>query len=296
MILKAMKHTITNEFLSVGVLEKGAELASIFDLDSSKEYMWQADDPKYWGRHSSILFPVIGACNEGVVRVGGRSYPMPKHGIVRNAQFELLDTAKDTITFVLRSTESTREHYPFDWRLNVTYKLQKKTLQVEYEVINDDEVSLPYSIGGHPAFNCPLDTSLERSDYSLVFNQNEYQKSPKIDKDGLISKESDTILNHSKSIHITDELFDEDALILTAPKSNKVTLQSDSKRELEFSFNGFSHLGIWSSHRTAPFVCIEPWCGIADPVGYTGDIYSKIGMLELAPKATSKHSHFITIL
>ncbi|MFT4569031.1 MAG: galactose mutarotase-like enzyme [Saprospiraceae bacterium] len=293
---RMIMHTIENEYLRVGVLGKGAELASILELDKQQEYIWQANDPKFWGRHSSILFPVIGACNNDVIRLDGKLYPMPKHGIVRNAKFEIGNKSKDQIVFVLKSSSETREHYPFDWTLKVYYELVEKSLSVIYEVTNDDLEDLPYSIGAHPAFNCPNDKGKKRSDYSLIFDKEEYQDSPRIDSNGLILEDAVNILNESNAIRIKDNLFENDALILTHYKSSKVSLQVKDNPEIEVSIEGFSHLGIWSNPEVPPFVCIEPWCGIADPVGYEGNMHSKPGILLLAPRAVARHTHVISVL
>ncbi len=292
-----MNHTIGNEYLKVGILERGAELASLVDLSDQKEYIWQADDSRFWGRHSSILFPVIGACNNDIIRVNGHSYPMPKHGIVRNAKFDIEKKASDQIVFILKSTLETKKHYPFDWTLKIHYALVERSLSITYEVINDNEVELPYSIGGHPAFRCPIQDGLRRSEYNLEFDKEEYQNSPKIDHNGLISKETINILDGSNKINLEDHLFDEDAIILTQLKSTKVAIRSNigTGSALEVTFDGFTHLGIWSNPGVPPFVCIEPWCGIADPIGYEGDICSKPGILNLAPQCAARHTHIVKI-
>ena len=290
-----MKHTIQNEYLSVGAQENGVELVSMIELSINKEYMWQANDPEYWARHSSILFPVIGACNNGEIKVAGKSHPMTKHGLVRNSDFQLEEKTSDEMSFTLSSSDQTKIHYPFDWTLKIRYRLIGKTLSITYKVFNDGDVDLPYSIGAHPAFNCPMDEGLQRSDYSLVFDQEETQYSPQIDPEGLISSKTVNIMNQSKTITIEDDLFSEDALILTNLNSSKVSLESIGGSSLTFSFKGFTHLGIWASPGNAPFVCIEPWCGIADPVGYQGEIYTKPGILRLAPNSVSEHTHIISL-
>lgn len=288
---------IENENIRVGVKAIGAELASLQELSTGIEYMWQANDPRFWSRHSSILFPVIGAVNRGIITVEGKEYVMDKHGFARNSRFVLVSHGSDSMTWQLVSSKDTRWRYPFEWRLRVTYRLIYNGVSVIYEVTNEGTDDMPFSIGGHPAFNCPMVEGLRRSDYDLVFERHETQHSPLITEGGLISEATYSLLEDGQIIHVSDELFERDALILRDFNSSHVTLQATtSELALRVSLSGFRQLGIWSSHRDAPFVCIEPWLGMADPVGFDGELAHKPGMIILQPDEMHSCIHDISIV
>lgn len=100
---------LKNDKFTIRVSEKGAELQSIKDADG-KEYLWQAD-PKYWGRHSPILFPIVCSVNNETYRVDGEEYHLPRHGFARDAEFKLIAQGERKITFALESSEETRKVY-----------------------------------------------------------------------------------------------------------------------------------------------------------------------------------------
>jgi len=287
--------TIQNDLIQVGVNEKGAELASIQSVRTGLEYMWEAD-AQYWGRHSCILFPVIGAVNQGVIRVDGKSYPMSKHGIVRDRDFELIELTETSMTLAVASNEETKVQFPFDWELQVTYEIEGSTCHVNYEVYNEGESDMPFSIGAHPAFNCPIYGDQERSDYKLVFDEAESQVSPLIDESGLISTASKSILDNTNELSLPKDLFDQDALIMQDFKSKEVAFVGPSgKSSLTVRFEDFTHLGIWSKNQQSPFVCIEPWFGIADPSGFEGEFKDKPGVVTIEAEEAFSCRHSITV-
>ena len=150
-------HVIENEFLKVAVAPHGAELCSIYDKVKQHEAVWQAD-PAYWNRHAPVLFPFVGKVNEGVYRYKGQSYPMGQHGFARDMEFTLVEETADSITFRLCDNEESRAKYPFAFELTITHRLQGRTVTVEWKVRNPSATEpLYFSIGGHPAFNCPAD-------------------------------------------------------------------------------------------------------------------------------------------
>ena len=286
---------IKNEFITVGINPKGAELASLISKSTGVEYIWRAD-PTYWGRHSCILFPVIGAVNQGVININGTAYPMKKHGLVRDIPFELGSKEPDRAVFILKSNEVSKQMYPFDWKLTVTYELLNTKCRIIYEVKNLNNASMPFSIGGHPGLTCPLAEDKKRSDYYLLFDQLETQDSPLLSKDGLVSGEAKRVLDNSNRIDIADDLFDEDALILSNFNSDTVSLVDDEDNvSIRFGIEGFTHLGIWSQGRDSPYVCIEPWMGHADPEGFEGDFYDKPGNVILEKGGVFSCEHWIQI-
>ncbi|PKQ64450.1 aldose epimerase [Labilibaculum filiforme] len=259
-----MKYSIQNEFFKMEVLEKGAELCSIKSVTTNQEFMWQAD-PEIWGSHAPNLFPVIGSLKEDAFIYKGKEYPMPKHGFVRNNKaIQLHSKSEKELCFVLKSNENTRKIYPFEFEFYIHYILDENQIQVKYNVINTDRNKMFFCLGGHPAFACPLKKKENYSDYYLEFEQKETAKTWMIVEGGLIGDEGKLVLNDTNRIDLHSELFAKDALIFKNLKSSFVQLKSKTSNfSLKVSLDDFPYLGLWAKPN-APFVCIEPWIGIAD--------------------------------
>ncbi len=291
----SQQFTIQNDYLRASVKQSGAEFSSLQSLQTGREYLWQAD-PKFWGRHSSILFPVIGALAHQQYQYEGQTYTLNRHGFARNAHFELASQSSDSLVFTLNANEETKAVYPFDFQLKARYLLSGAELSIHYFVHNLDQKNIYFSLGAHPAFNCPLKAGEKRSDYSLVFEQTEVAYTQKLDKNGLRNGQTALVMDQTNVLPIRDDLFDDDALILSDLTSSKVALvNGDQEKVLTFDFSGFSYLGIWAPNSEAPFVCIEPWYGVADPVDPTGSIADKEGILVLESGATFECVHRIEI-
>ncbi|MEM1124095.1 MAG: aldose 1-epimerase family protein [Bacteroidota bacterium] len=275
-----MKKTLENDYLKINVKRHGAELCNIIKKDTNTEYLWQAD-PDIWGRHAPILFPIVGKLKADKMTVNGEVYSMKQHGLARNMDFELVESDKSSLTFELNSSTETLKHYPFAFRLRVKYTLQAQQLLTTYQVYNPSDVSLIFSIGGHPAFRCPLHADEKRSDYQLIFNQKETAVTQRLDE-GIRNGKTELILEDSAILPLKDDLFDQDALVFANLNSNQVSLCQGTQKQLTFHFNNFPYLGIWSKNRTAPFVCIEPWFGIADHQNHRPDFVQKEGIIQLA--------------
>ena len=287
--------SITNELITVGIKKVGAELASLKRIDSQLEYIWKAD-PSYWGRHSCLLFPVIGSVNADVIRVDGEVYPMKKHGIVRDLPFTLENKEEDRAVFTIESDNELKKMFPFDWKLDVIYELVQNRCRIIYKVENRSQGLMPLSIGAHPGITCPLDPNKKRSDYHLLFDSIETQDSPLLNDNGLVKSDTKRIMEASSRIDIIDELFDEDALILSDYQSSTVSLVDDEGHtHVRVGIDGFTHLGIWSQNRRSPYICIEPWIGHADPEGYKGEFKDKPGNALLTVGETLTCEHWIEI-
>ena len=283
--------TIQNEFLSVSVKHHGAELCSI--KQGETEYMWQANS-EHWNRHAPVLFPIIGELKNGEFYFEGKKYAMKRHGLARNLPFELIEQTDNKLIFSLKSNEATLEKYPFLFELQISYTLKERALIVGYKVINSEEEAIYFSIGGHPAFNIPLNEGEKRSDYQLHFDKNENAATQRL-TNGLRNGITETILDNQKTIAVTDELFEEDALVFHNLNSTKVSIQKEDKKVLTFNFSGFPYLGIWSSSSTAPFVCVEPWCGVADSTSHNQQLVEKEGIVKLNGQKIFERSYAIEI-
>jgi galactose mutarotase-like enzyme len=272
--------TIENQRLKVVIHPKGAELQSIFHKDHRLEYLWNGD-PAFWGKHSPILFPIVGTLKEGIYYYREKAYTLGRHGFARDSVFETEMQGPDTVTFLLRSDPGTRENFPFDFELRVCYQLLPEGLRTSYAVKNPSGTELYFSIGGHPAFKTPLMPGTEYEDHYLEFDQQETTPRWPISKDGLIETEPLPLLNDTRLLPLTRELFAADALVLKHPASAAVSLRSaKSGHGLRLDFPGFPFLGLWAA-KNADFVCIEPWCGIADSVDSDQEWTTKEGINRL---------------
>ncbi len=261
-------YVIENEKIRLEVALVGAEIKSLIRKSDGKEMMWQAD-PEFWGRTSPILFPLVGNYFEKKTVFEGKTLEMGQHGFARDMEFKLVKEETDELLFELRDTEETRKNYPFSFILTVGYKLVGSKVVVSWVVENNNDRTMYFSIGGHPAFNCDLDT------YTLRFEKNgkpnEFVISNVIADDGscCMSDETKRYDLERGVLHMSDELFARDALVIENGQTDKLTLVGpDGKDELSVSLD-VPLFGVWSpTMKHAPFVCIEPWCGRCDRVGY----------------------------
>ncbi len=288
-----MKSAIQNKHLKITAKEAGAELTSIVKKATHTEYLWQGN-PVYWGRHAPVLFPIVGKLKEDTFKLGKKAYSMKQHGLARNMDFKLIENDGFSLYYELTSNKETLQQYPFPFQLLIQYTLKGKDLLVFYRVSNPSNSPIYFSIGGHPAFNCPLKTGEKRSDYQLVFDQKETASTQRL-TNGNRNNVTESILKKEKKLPLTDQLFDEDALIFDNLKSSKVHLQKGTKQVLSFDFTGFPYLGIWSKNRKSPFVCIEPWYGIADTTTHNQQLKEKEGIIQLAGKKNFECYYVITI-
>ena len=68
-------HTVQSKDLRITVSDSGAELMSIEDILTGKQYLWHGD-AAYWGRRSPVLFPIVGSLKDKEYKYNGKSYPM----------------------------------------------------------------------------------------------------------------------------------------------------------------------------------------------------------------------------
>ncbi len=285
---------IENNFLKVGINQVGAEFASLQSKIDGTEYLWQAD-PTFWGRHSCILFPYIGKVWEDKFRIGEKTFEGKQHGFARNSPFEEILVNKDKITLQLKHNKKTLDEYPYKFSLLMKYVLEKNQLHIIYEVENLDDQPIHFSLGAHPAFNVPLKENEKRSDYFLEFEKDEFVETLEL-TNGYLNGNSRDVFNGKNTIQITDDLFNKDALIFKDFESNYLTLKNSKNEKIwTFTFEDFPYLGIWSKNDKSPFVCIEPWFGVADEVNADWDFRKKEGIVELGigEKFSCKHSVII---
>jgi galactose mutarotase-like enzyme len=275
-----MRYKISNDFLMFEADSRGAEPMSIKTLQEPVEFLWQGD-PQYWTGRSPTLFPIVGALKNNRYRVQGKEYEMNQHGFARNSSFELVESTHHSLTWVLRENLQTLNLFPFPFELFTTYHLEGNSISIGHQVVNTGQKIMWFSIGEHPGFNCPFFKGESMEDYSLVFNQEEV-----IDRrfleNSLLAEKKELFLDHEKTIQLSKGLFKRKAIILENFKSSSVSLISKNHpRKVTVTFDGYPFLGIWSPPAGAPFVCIEPWHGVASPEDSDGDITRKPGILSL---------------
>lgn len=286
--------TIENEILKVSVQAKGAELDSIFNKQEQQEYLWSGD-PAFWGKKSPVLFPIVGTLKEDTYFYKGKSYKLGRHGFARDMTFSVTAHTNDTITLTLESSAETLAKFPFPFRFAITYWIEQNRLSVLYSVTNTGNGRLFFSVGGHPAFRLPLDEDLDYDDYYLFFNHAEHTGRWPISKEGLIEQDSIPLLGNTDKLPLQKELFYKDAIVLKHLHSDNVKLTSAKSRTgLSFDFKGFPYLGIWAA-KNADFVCIEPWCGIADSVTTDQQLEHKEGIQSLEAGETFERSWAVTV-
>ena len=288
-------YILKNDQLEIGIQHKGAELCSIKNLKNNKEYMWQAD-PEIWGSHAPNLFPVIGALKGNQIKYEGEFYDMPRHGFIRhNENLEVKNQTETSITFSIKSNEELRKIYPFEFEFELSFTLKDKSVEVNHMVKNLDTKSIYFQIGGHPAFNAPLFEGETYEDYYLEFDQDLTLETYLLGESGLVSDNTKTIIENSDKIQLTKDLFNNDALIFKDITSKNVSLKSKNHGSiLSVSYDDFKNLGVWAKPG-APYVCIEPWLGIADVEGTDQNFKTKEGIIELETSKDYSATYTITL-
>lgn len=274
-----MNYEIKNEYIKAKIKSFGAELNSLQKIDKDLEYIWQGD-AKYWARHSPILFPIVGKLNDDSYFYKNQKYKMSQHGIARDKEFEVVNKKDDFIEFRLCSDEKSLEFYPFDFELYLSYKLEKNSLIVAYKVKNKSDGKMFFSIGAHPAFNWSLEEDLKKEDYFLEFDVSN-SKRYFLNELGLVYDSMDLEFEEKK-LFLNEELFKNDALVFNDLNIKQVIFKSlKSDKFVKVNFENFPYLGIWSKPSSAPFLCIEPWFGVADDKNSNQNFEDKKGIITL---------------
>ncbi|MDP9956306.1 galactose mutarotase-like enzyme [Epilithonimonas hungarica] len=271
--------TIQNTKLKATFNELGAELASLINLKTGKEIMWEGN-PDFWGGISPVLFPIVGALKDEQYIFEGQTYELPRHGFARRRIFTLKESSENEVIFELKSDEESLKIYPFEFSLEIIYTLVEKKLTVSYQVKNLSEKEMHFSLGAHPGFAIDTKNGLNYSDYEIVFSEDEkLEIHPLIDN--LISNETQTIELDNKTLSLSYELFSKDALVMTTMKSQELVLRNKkNQNKVIFTFSNFPYFGIWAA-KNADFVCLEPWQGIADLENHNQELIVKFGIVKL---------------
>ncbi len=284
---------IGSDRLGAAINPHGAELSSLKDADG-RELMTDAD-PAFWTGRAPILFPVIGVTNGSVIRLDGVDYPMAKHGFARHSDFTVVERAAARLVLRLTDGEATRASYPFAFALDLAFTVEGATITLAASIHNRGDAAMPAQFGFHPAFAWPLPFGQPRADHRVVFDDAEPARLREIAPDGLIAADTRASPLDGCILHLADELFANDALVWDPVVSQGVTYGAAAGPQLRVEFADTPRLGIWTKPG-APYVCIEPWHGIADPEGFTGDFRAKPGVFEVAPGETMRIAMSVTLV
>lgn len=279
-----MLYTLKSNTLTVTVSSLGAEVISV-RCAGDCEYIWQGN-PEYWSGQAPILFPICGRLFGGTYTYRGKEYEMGIHGFARTSEFTVSHADDTHISMTLTQNEQTLAQYPFDFELTVSYTLNGNSLSSSVNIKNTGEKTMPATFGAHPGFNVPLDSG-EFEDWYVEFGNdctpNEIVLSDTCFNTG--RKRAYPLVN-SRIIPLRHILFDIDAVFIDKV-CPPVTLKSDKSSryvKLEYATEDMPYIGLWHKPQSsAPYVCIEPWCGLPAYDGVTDDIEKKNDMLHILP-------------
>ena len=280
--------TLSNDVISAQINTLGAELCSLKNANN-RESIWEGN-PTYWGKHSPVLFPIVGTLKNNTYNHNNKEYQLTRHGFARDMEFELVGKTSSSASFSIQSNSATLANYPFQFELQIQYIIVHSTLEITYTVINKDTTAIPFSIGAHPAFALPGNFE----NYSLEFEKEEPLEYTLLEND-LVSKQTEKIHTDTNRVPLTYELFKRDALIFKKLQSNSLTIIEKEKPILKVHFQEFPSLGIWTKV-DAPFICIEPWLGYSDTTESNGNLFEKEGVIVLQSNATFQAKFSIEIL
>ena len=283
--------TISDGRLSATVDAEGAQLMSLRLGDA--EYLWQGDE-RYWPRRAPVLFPIVGCLRDGHATSAQGEVRLERHGIARSHEHSVSEVTPTSVTYDLSSTDETRARYPFDFRLNMTYAIEDGALVQRFSVTNTGSVELPFTLGGHPAFNVPVpgEEGASFSDYELVFPEPWTARVPSIDEQGLQDfGHMHELFRDTDRIRLTHELIDELlTVVFVDVPGRSVRLVGPAGHGVQVDFDGFAFLGVWTATSDSPFVAIEPWVGCATAYDESDVFEEKRGTITLAPGETCVRS------
>lgn len=287
--------------LTAAINSMGAELTSLA-LDG-REYLWQAD-PAFWGKHAPVLFPIVGSLRGEEAMSAQGPCRMPRHGLARVNEHRVAELAEDgsAVTFEFCSSPETLEAYPYEFKLNMTYAITgDATLTQTFTVANTGAVDMPFSVGGHPAFNVPAPGAEGEvfEDYVIEFVKPWTCEAPTIADGGLLTfDETSTPVASSDVLPVTRELFARDAVMLTDVPGGTLTLRgAKSGHGVRMEFSDFKYIGIWSAMQgNSPFIALEPWSGHATLTSEDDVFEHKRDITVIAPGETRDFSFSMTVL
>jgi len=284
-----MNIQLENKNFSISINTKGAELNSFKNQILNKEYIWEGN-PEFWGKHSPILFPIVGGLKNDSYYYNDKKYNLSRHGFARDFEFDIIEKTDLSVTFSLKENDETLQKYPFQFELQIKYVLTENKLVIIYHIKNDSKAEMPFNIGAHPAFALPKNFT----NYSLEFEKQEELITHELENN-LFSGTTRTIALDKANLPLNYSLFEKDALVFKTLESKSVKILENGNPFLKVNYEDFGSLGIWTV-KNAPFICIEPWIGFADEVSSNGNLFDKKNIQILEENSSFEASFSIEIL
>lgn len=266
--------------LEASISPLGAELRGLKHLPSGSELLWNGD-PTHWKGVSPILFPVVGRLRGDKYVWQGRSYSLPQHGFARELEWDVVHEDEQSASFLLAHAGPFLERYPQEFQLASTYSIDGSGLDWRIDVFNPSATDdLLFSVGAHPAFRWPLRPDGSQEGHSLHFDRPETCDRLEVDIDGLLTGRKVPFFREQENLRLRPDLFRAGAVVLEGLKSESVTLGSEDGARVKFIAPGASWWGFWT-RPSAPFLCLEPWHGVADRADADWDLRAKPGIIAL---------------
>lgn len=285
--------SLRSDELSAGVNPQGAQLSTLRDREG-RDLLWDGD-PAVWTGRAPLLFPIVGVLVGGAYRLDDHVYPLSRHGFARGKQFDLIDATPATAAFKLKADAASLEIYPFHFELDVNFAIEGATLSVTTWVKNAGDAAMPASFGYHPGFRWPLPFGRARASHFIEFANDEPAPMRRLNADGLLMPQRQPTPISNRRLSLRDELFQDDVIIFDEIRSASVIYGAADGARLRVSYPDTPYLGIWTKPG-ANFICIEPWHGIADPEGFSGELRAKPGIFMVAPGTATPMRMAITLL
>ena len=292
-----MNQTIRSGGAQAVIKSLGAELSSLTD-GAGTQYLWQGD-PAYWKSQSPVLFPIVGGIRgKTASTANGGVCHMERHGVVRKREFTLASATESSAEFAILSSEETKREFPYDFEFRVRYSLSGKTLTYAMTAVNRGKDVMPYFLGGHPAFRCPLLDGEAFEDYVVEFSEKEFAACPRMLSDGLIDVDHrSVVLNNEKVFRLDRTWFAYDCQVFDQLKSRSATLRNPATGHgVHMDFSGFDYFILWTSKNGGPFLALEPWTGLSTCTDEDDILEHKRGVKFLQPGEERTHSFTITLL
>ena len=292
-----MKYELKYKAYRAVVDSHGAELVSFRD-QNEKEYIWDGN-PAFWPGRNPLLFPIVGNLKDGTVKFDGAVYEMGRHGFARDNEFALVEQGEGHVVLELCENEATLKKYPYPFKLQVRQQLTDGGFVTAFRVENTGDLPMPFCIGAHTAFNCPLNAGETFGDYEIVFDQKETAPMRRLTAAGLVSaEEREAFLEDQDRFALDHEVFARvDTIIFDELKSTGVSLlHKDTGKGLRMEFGGFPMMAFWTKGtEKAPYICIEPWHGCAAVDTESGEFKDKPHCITLAPGEAKELAYCVTI-
>jgi galactose mutarotase-like enzyme len=285
--------TLRSPVLTAAIDPLGAQLSTLRD-QAGRDLLWNGD-AAVWSGRAPLLFPIVGALAGGAYRLNSKSYRLPRHGFARGRVFSVVSADASQALFRLKFDAATLQVFPFHFELDVHYVLKDNSLSITSSVRNVGTDTLLASLGYHPAFRWPLPYGQVRAAHFVTFSEDEPAPIRRLDGDGLMTATKHPTPVRQRRVALADELFKNDVVIFDALRSRTATYGAETGPKIQVSFAGSPYFGLWTKPG-AQFICIEPWHGIADPEGFSGEFAEKPGVFSVAPGAATPIEMIISLV